>query len=132
MACVKANVKLKDIADKMGISSSVLTYRLNTGKFTIEEQQTVAEALGCKFVVKMVFDDGTEISGNTSNEMIRAAYAHANITQVELAQRLGKTRQAVNSKIQKGKFTGDEFKEYADKIGCNFESYFEFTDGTQI
>lgn len=106
--------------------------RCRTGKFTFDEQRRIAEALGCKIVVKFTFDDGAEYIAETARQLIVNSCVHAKMTLMELSERLGKSRQTFNSKLNNGRFTDSELAEVANKIGCTYSNYFELEDGTQI
>lgn len=50
-----------ELARRLEWSPQLLNKRLNTGKFTVEEWEQIAEALGCKAKIAFVLPDGTEI-----------------------------------------------------------------------
>lgn len=60
-ACAAAGMSMADFADKMNISPQTLSQRARTGKFTLDEWEAMAAALGCRWVGQFVFDDGTTI-----------------------------------------------------------------------
>lgn len=126
------NKTIKDLAKEFNISLSSFTSRCKTGKMNFADQRTIAEILGCTIVIKFVFDDGVEYTGKTAKELITDACAHVGMTQTELSERLGKSRQTVSSKLIKGKFTDAEIEEIASKIGCTYYNYFELVDGSRI
>lgn len=45
----------------MGMSQQSISNRLKTGKFTKEELEQMADALGCEYVSYFKFPDGTKI-----------------------------------------------------------------------
>ena len=49
------------LAAELGTSRSALNQRMQTGKFSTQELEKIAAHLGCTFVCKFVFPDGTEI-----------------------------------------------------------------------
>lgn len=50
-----------ELARRLEWSPQLLNKRLNTGKFTVEEWEQIAEALECKARITFVLPDGTEI-----------------------------------------------------------------------
>lgn len=50
-----------ELARRLGWSPQLLNKRINTGKFSVEEWQQIAAALGAKARVGFVFPDGKEI-----------------------------------------------------------------------
>ena len=61
MACVYAGISQSELARRIGTSPQALNNRLKTGKFTREELDKIAQALGCTLVLAFVFDDGTKV-----------------------------------------------------------------------
>lgn len=57
----KQNVKLCDIASELHISPQCLSMKLKRNSFTIEELHLIANKLGCKFVQRFEFADGSFI-----------------------------------------------------------------------
>lgn len=124
--------KLEWVARKFGLTQSSFLTRCRTGKMNFLEQHKLAEILGCEVVIKFTFDNGAEHTGSTAKELVVNACAYAKISQMELGERLGRSRQAFNSKLNTGRFTDVELMEIADKIGCTYFNYFKLDDGTQI
>ena len=50
-----------EVARRLNTSPQQLDSRLNTGKFTLEEWETMMKAIGAEFIVKVRFPDGREI-----------------------------------------------------------------------
>jgi DNA-binding Xre family transcriptional regulator len=132
VATILSNMTLGDVAKQFGITQATFSIRCKTGKMNFIEQRKIAEILGCTSVIKFVFNDGSVLEGNTIKQLIMDACAHVNITQMELGKRLGKSKQNFNSKLNKGRFTNNEIRDIASKIGCTYYNYFEMEDGTQI
>lgn len=61
MALAYCGISNSELARRLGWSPQLLNKRLNTGKFTIDEWQTIAKAIGADFVCRFRFPDGTEI-----------------------------------------------------------------------
>ena len=121
-----------EVCKELDMLQATFLTRCRTGKFTFDEQRKIADALGCKIVAKFTFEDGAEYIAETAHQLITDSCAHAKITQMELSERLGKSRQTFNSKLNKGRFTDAELAEVASKIGCTYSNYFELEDGTHI
>ena len=60
-ACIVAGISQNELAGKMGTTSSAFSQRMKRGKFTDEDFQKIALALGAKYFSGFVFPDGTEI-----------------------------------------------------------------------
>lgn len=50
-----------ELARRLGWSPQLLNKRLNTGKFTVEEWQRIAEALGAEYRATFIFPDGKSV-----------------------------------------------------------------------
>ena len=61
MAEVYAGITESDVARKLEKSPQSFGQRLKTGKFTISELETIADALGAKFECSFTFPDGHSI-----------------------------------------------------------------------
>ena len=60
-ACDVAGMSLTELGKKMGMSQQNFSSRLNVGKFTPEEYEEMAKHLGCKYISRFEFPDGTRI-----------------------------------------------------------------------
>ena len=56
-----AKVSERELAKRIGTSSQNLGQRLKVGKFTSEELERIAVALGAEFICFFRFPDGTEV-----------------------------------------------------------------------
>ena len=61
MALAYKDMSMAELARRLEISPQLLNKRLKTGKFTAEELETIAQALGARYTFGFVFEDGTEI-----------------------------------------------------------------------
>lgn len=61
MAVAYCGISNSELARRLGWSPQLLNKRLNTGKFSVEEWETIARALGATSRVGFVFPDGKEI-----------------------------------------------------------------------
>lgn len=118
------NITLGEVAQKFGVAQGTLLVRCRNGKLTFEEQHRLAEILGCKLEINFTFEDGAIYKAKNVKKLINEACAHIQMTQVELGDKLGKSKQAFSSRLINGKFTDSELTEIANKIGCKYENYF--------
>ena len=65
-------------------------------------------------------------------EKIRLVCAKLNISQAELARRLGTSPQNLSSKIKRESFTLKDLANIAEVLDVEFELNFNFADGTEI
>ncbi len=56
-----AGISRAEVARRLNTSPQQLDSRLNTGKFTLDEWETMMKAIGAEFIVKVRFPDGREI-----------------------------------------------------------------------
>ncbi len=61
MGVAYAQITNAELARRLGWSPQLLNKRLNTGKFTVEEWEMIAQALGAKLRMGFTFPDGKEI-----------------------------------------------------------------------
>ncbi len=61
MATAYCGISNAELARRLGWSPQLLNKRLNTGKFTVEEWEGLASALGAKARVGFLFPDGKEV-----------------------------------------------------------------------
>ena len=60
-SCELAGINLSELAGKLGMSQQNFSKRLKVGKFTQEELEKIAEALGAKYITAFEFPNGTRI-----------------------------------------------------------------------
>lgn len=65
-------------------------------------------------------------------QKIKMALGYANISQSELARRLGYTPQNFNQKIKRNTLTFEDMAKIADVLGAEWVAEFHFKDGTII
>lgn len=73
-----------------------------------------------------------EVYKLTNSQRIKLALAYKNMSESELARRLGTSPQALGQRMKTDKFSSDELSNIASIIGAKYISNFEFTDGTVI
>lgn len=63
---------------------------------------------------------------------IKMVRANLNISEAELARRLGTTSQALGQRMKTGKFTTSDLESIAAALGVKYVHYFELPDGSQV
>ena len=61
MGVAYCGITNSELARRLNWSPQLLNKRLNTGKFTVDEWEMIAKALGASSRVGFVFPDGTQI-----------------------------------------------------------------------
>ena len=61
MALGYAGMTQRELAQRLGWTPQLLNNRIKTGKFSVEEWETIANAIGAKMKICMVFPDGKEV-----------------------------------------------------------------------
>ena len=61
MACSAAEISKTELGKRIGLSQSAFSQRLKTGKFSDEDFQNIAKAIGAKYYSGFEFPDGTKI-----------------------------------------------------------------------
>lgn len=61
MACTVAGITKTELGRRIGLSQSAFSQRLKTGKFSDQDFENMAKALGAKYFSGFTFPDGTEI-----------------------------------------------------------------------
>ena len=66
------------------------------------------------------------------SEQIKVLCVRCNVSEAELARRLGKSPQSFNSKMKRERFTIDDLEEIADALGGEFVRYFILANGDKV
>ncbi len=66
------------------------------------------------------------------SEQIRVLCVRCNVSEAELARRLGKSPQNFNSKMKRGTFTITDLEKVADALGVTFKRNFVLGNGEEI
>ena len=61
MGLAYAGLSQTDLAGRLGMSRQLLSKRIKTGKFSFEELEQIAHAIGAEFIPRFVFQDGKEV-----------------------------------------------------------------------
>lgn len=68
----------------------------------------------------------------TISEQIKILCVRCNMSEAELARRLGKSPQSFNAKMRRKSFTVADLDEIADAVGVTFERNFILTNGEKV
>lgn len=68
----------------------------------------------------------------TISEQIKVLCVRCNVSEAELARRLGKSPQSFNSKMKRGSFTILELEDIARVLGAAFKREFILSNGEEI
>lgn len=68
----------------------------------------------------------------TISEQIKVLCVRCNVSEAELARRLGKSPQSFNSKMKRGSFTILELEDVAEALGVKFKREFILSNGETI
>lgn len=60
-SCEIADISLTELATRLNMSQQNFSKRLKVGKFTQDELEQIAKALGAKYISVFEFPDGTKI-----------------------------------------------------------------------
>ena len=60
VACTLAGVSVAELARRIGTSPQNLNQRLKVGRFSTEELERMAQALGAEFRLEFIFPDGSK------------------------------------------------------------------------
>lgn len=63
---------------------------------------------------------------------IKMAATYANISESELARRIGTSPQNLHQRMKVGKFSSAELDAIAQALGAEFACSFRFSDGTEV
>ena len=68
----------------------------------------------------------------TISEQIKVLCVRCNMSEAELARRLGKSPQRFNAKMKRESFTIDDLNEIAEAVGVEFKRNFILSNGEEI
>lgn len=124
--------KQTEVCEAIGWQPSQLMSKYNHNKLRFHELRKIAKAVGCEMDIRMVFDDGTSVTGVDSHELVLNALSHVQMMQSVVATRLGMSRQSFSQKIIRGCLSYNDLKEIAEAIGCKYEFFFVLPNGCKI
>lgn len=61
MGLAYAGMSQRQLADKLGWTPQILNNRMNTGKFTVSEWESIAEGMGASLRMGFTFPDGKNV-----------------------------------------------------------------------
>lgn len=61
IACKLNDITVTELARRLGTSQQNLSKRLKVGKFSQDELETIANAIGCKYHSSFEMPDGTKV-----------------------------------------------------------------------
>lgn len=61
LACTLAGVSVSELARRIDTSPQNLNQRLKVGRFSTEELERIAQALGAEFQLEFIFPDGSKV-----------------------------------------------------------------------
>ena len=68
----------------------------------------------------------------TSKQIIEMALAYKDMSKVELADKMGWSRQVLNARVNTGKFSAEEWEAFGQALGASVQITFTFPDGTVV
>ncbi len=68
----------------------------------------------------------------TVSEQIKVLCVRCNVSEAELARRLGKSPQSLNAKLKRGKITIEDLDKIAVVLGVEFKRFFILDNGDEI
>ncbi len=68
----------------------------------------------------------------TIAEQIKVLCVRCGVSEAELARRLGKSPQSLNSKMKRGTFTIGDLDDIAEALGVSFERHFIIENGEEV
>lgn len=68
----------------------------------------------------------------TISEQIKVLCVRCNVSEAELARRLGKSPQSLNSKMKRGSFSIPEIEQVGDVLGVSFNREFILENGDKV
>ena len=61
LACTLAGVSVSELARRIGTTPQNMSQRLKVGRFSAEELEAIAQALGAEFRLEFIFPDGDKV-----------------------------------------------------------------------
>ncbi len=68
----------------------------------------------------------------TIEQKLKMALAFFNVSQAELARRIGTTPSNLNQKVKRNTLTNEELEHIANVLGCTWRAEFVMNDGTIV
>ena len=126
------NMDLMDIANQFGISQkNNFLRRLRAEKLSFAEQQKIADILGVIIKHEIILKNGRTIEVDSSRGLITELCRWMNLSISDIAEKFGVTRQALNERMNRDKFSRDDLNTIAGLADATYNNYFEF-DGIRL
>ena len=61
LACTLAGISVSELARRIGTTPQNMSQRLKVGRFSAEELERIAQALGAEFRLEFIFPDGSKV-----------------------------------------------------------------------
>ncbi len=61
LACTLSGISVSELARRIDTSPQNLNQRLRVGRFSVEELEKIASALGAEFRMEFIFPDGSKV-----------------------------------------------------------------------
>lgn len=68
----------------------------------------------------------------TISEQLKVLCVRCGVSEAELARRLGKSPQSLNSKMKRGTFTTEDLEKIASVLGVTFKRFFILDNGEEV
>ena len=68
----------------------------------------------------------------TTKQIVEMALAYKAMSKVELADKMGWSRQTLNARLNTGKFSAEEWEAFGQALGASVQITFTFPDGTVV
>ncbi len=68
----------------------------------------------------------------TTKQIIEMALAYKDMSKVELADKMGWSRQTLNARLNTGKFSAEEWEAFGQALGASVQITFTFPDWTVV
>jgi transcriptional regulator with XRE-family HTH domain len=61
LACTLAGISVSELARRIGTTPQNMSQRLKVGRFSAEELEGIAQALGAELRLELIFPDGSKV-----------------------------------------------------------------------
>ena len=85
-----------------------------------------------EFINESIYNIVMEELYMTVSEQIKVLCVRCNVSEAELARRLGKSPQSFNAKMKRESFTIDDLDKIAEAVGVGFKRNFILANGEEI
>ena len=126
------NLDLMDVANQFGISQkNNFLRRLRAEKLSFAEQRKIADILGVTIKNVIILKNGRIVEIDSSRNLVAELCRWMGLSISDIAENFGVTRQALNERMNRDKFSCDDLKRIAAFADATYNNYFEF-DGIRL